>query len=339
MRKAIYILTAITLLLGAWATAIWLLPVVGYTRQGSEERYGVSEGLQLVGHQCADGGRRYAVEDARGNTLFYIPLRNCVLDTRFRDGRLRFREQATQREGYIDTQGMVTFLDAQKADAPHVPEDKVEEIKPSAVTTPAPQQKKAASTTALPEADLRKMAQSHPFYKEASKVLQGKLSETDAARRKMILNYCEHFRTAYTTKDIDFLRQVFSDDALIIIGHVVQTKAGGADGVAMSGNATYALHTKKDYLQRIAKVFDTNKSIDVRFSDFRIMRHPTMDGIYGVSMRQKYKSDRYADDGYLFLLWDFRDRTNPTIHVRTWQPEQNIGDAGEPISLQDFNLE
>lgn len=50
-----------------------------------------------------------------------------------------------------------------------------------------------------------------------------------------------------------------------------------------------------------------NKSVDVKFSDFRIMRHPTKDGIYGVSLRQRYKSDRYADDGWLFLLWDFRN--------------------------------
>lgn len=44
------------------------------------------------------------------------------------------------------------------------------------------------------------------------------------------------------------------------------------------------------------------------------MRHPTMDGIYGVSLRQQYKSDRYADDGYLFLLWDFRNESMPLIH-------------------------
>ena len=28
----------------------------------------------------------------------------------------------------------------------------------------------------------------------------------------------------------------------------------------------------------------------------------------------------YSDDGYLFMLWDFRDDSMPQIHVRTWQP-------------------
>ena len=50
------------------------------------------------------------------------------------------------------------------------------------------------------------------------------------------------------------------------------------------------------YAQRLAKVFTVNQKIDLKFSGFRIMRHPTMDGIYGVTLRQQYKSDRYADD-------------------------------------------
>lgn len=56
-------------------------------------------------------------------------------------------------------------------------------------------------------------------------IMQGKLTETDARRRHTILNYCEHFRTAYTTKDLDFLKQVFSDKALIIVGNVIKPVA------------------------------------------------------------------------------------------------------------------
>lgn len=86
-------------------------------------------------------------------------------------------------------------------------------------------------------------------------------------------------------------------------------------------------------------MFSTNSKVDVRFSDFRILRHPTMDGIYGVTLRQRYSSDRYSDDGYLFLLWDFRDRSMPVIHVRTWQPASSVADGSEIISIQDFNLQ
>lgn len=85
--------------------------------------------------------------------------------------------------------------------------------------------------------------------------------------------------------------------------------------------------------------FTANQKIDLKFSGFRIMRHPTMDGIYGVTLRQQYKSDRYADDGYLFLLWDFRNPSMPLIHVRTWQPAGTVHSGDDVISIQDFNLE
>ena len=190
----------------------------------------------------------------------------------------------------------------------------------------------------LSQVDLHTMAQNNPFYKEAAKIMQGKLNETDANRRHTILNYCEHFRTAYTTKDIDFLRQVFSDKALIIVGNVVKTAAND-NKIQAENKVTYAIHSKHDYINRLGKVFATNQKIDVKFSGFRIMRHPTMDGIYGVTLRQQYKSDRYSDDGYLFLLWDFRNKSMPLIHVRTWQPASTVGGKGDIINIQDFNLQ
>ena len=47
---------------------------------------------------------------------------------------------------------------------------------------------------------------------------------TDLRRRQIVLDYVEHFRTAYNTKDIDFMEKVFSDDALIIVGRVIMVQ-------------------------------------------------------------------------------------------------------------------
>ena len=188
--------------------------------------------------------------------------------------------------------------------------------------------------------DITTMAQDNPFFAEASKVISGKLEEKDADNRRMILNYCEHLRTSYTTKDIDFLRQVFSDQALIIVGHVVKTADNNsAAGIEGDEKVTFSLKTKKEYLERLEMVFAANKKIDVKFTDFRIMRHPTMEGIYGVSMKQEYTSDRYSDDGYLFILWDFRNESMPLIHVRTWQPAASVNGEKEIIGIRDFYLE
>jgi len=44
---------------------------------------------------------------------------------------------------------------------------------------------------------------------------------TEISRREFILEFIENFRTAYNRKDIDFLKKVYSDDALIITGKVI----------------------------------------------------------------------------------------------------------------------
>lgn len=105
----------------------------------------------------------------------------------------------------------------------------------------------------------------------------------------------------------------------------------------------YNIKSKRQYLDRLKQVFQANRTINVQFSDFHIMRHPTLKGIYGVSLRQGYQSDLYSDDGYLFLLWDFRDETAPKIHVRTWQPRMQADHTPLPeneiFNIRNFNLQ
>ena len=110
-----------------------------------------------------------------------------------------------------------------------------------------------------------------------------------------------------------------------------------------SEQVRYSVKSKREYLNHLKTIFKRNQRIDVEFNDFTIKRHPTKKGIYGVSVKQSYKSDTYSDEGYLFLLWDFRDQTAPRIHVRTWQPR--MVDEHTPLPEQEifnigsFNLE
>lgn len=194
-------------------------------------------------------------------------------------------------------------------------------------------------STHFSDAEPRNMISNHPFRQEALKVLNGHLEETDSVSRHKILSYCEHLRTSYTTHDIDFIRQVFSDNALIIVGHVVRTGDTTSSSLSANVKVRYSVRSKRDYLERLARIFNSGKAIDVDFSDFRIMRHPTVKGIYGVTLRQKYSCGSYNDDGYLFLLWDFREMSMPQIHVRTWQPSQFLENGDEDIiDISDFNL-
>ena len=157
------------------------------------------------------------------------------------------------------------------------------------------------------------------------KIMQSGSQVSDLRQRQLILNYVEDFRTSYEKKDIDFLEMVFSDDALIITGKVVQRKKGER-GIQMKPEITYTKYSKQQYLDRLrSHVFPNTKTIDVTFGTVEVVKHPSIEGYYGVRVRQGYKSvfksgAIYEDDGYLFMLWDFRDENRPQIHVRTWQP-------------------
>ncbi|MBO4645806.1 MAG: hypothetical protein J5642_04750 [Bacteroidales bacterium] len=188
-------------------------------------------------------------------------------------------------------------------------------------------------------------------FKFASLVQMGESLEhagdpVDVERKITILSYCDRFRTAYNTKDIQFMQQVFSEDALIITGTVITSKA--YDGKPIS-SVKYKKQNKAQYIANLKRAFDANEWIDVKFSEIGtngeggasigITRSTENPNLYGVRLRQEWKSSRYSDEGYVFLLWDFTNEDAPVIHVRTWQPEwvggKKLSDR-ELFSLEDF---
>ena len=169
-------------------------------------------------------------------------------------------------------------------------------------------------------------------------VIKSNLELTDLRRRQLILDYVEQFRTAYNQKDINFLNQVFSDDALIITGKVITTKH--AEGFT-SQKIQYNKQSKEQYIKNLRGVFQRNSYIKVTFDEIEVMRHPVNPNFYGVTLLQGWTSGRYHDDGYLFLLWDFTNENAPQIHVRTWQPDKIGGKPlpkDEVFSLSDFDI-
>ena len=171
-------------------------------------------------------------------------------------------------------------------------------------------------------------------------VIKSNLQLTDLRRRQLILDWTEQFRTAYNQKDLNFLEAVFSDDALILTGKVMERKT--RDGVALPPEIVIIEKNKREYLKSLKSVFQSNKNIRVTFDEIEVLMHSTSKDVYGVTLRQGWTSDRYHDDGYLFLLWDFKDEFHPQIHVRAWQPEA-FDKTGNPvkrveISPDDFDI-
>ena len=156
----------------------------------------------------------------------------------------------------------------------------------------------------------------------------------DFDRRMQILHWLEQFRNAYIQKDINFMNAVFSEDALIITGKVITPIKSEIKTVK------YVVQNKKQYLDNLSRLFTSNRYINVKFDSIKIVRHPTNPNFYGVTLIQDWHSEKkkggvYADEGTLFLVWDFSNELKPQIHVRTWQP---LNDPNPVFTLSNFKI-
>jgi hypothetical protein len=175
------------------------------------------------------------------------------------------------------------------------------------------------------------------------KVMSSAAAVEDFERRQLILEYVERFRNAYCLKDIDFLNQIFSDDALIITGKVVKQVKSDINRQSLNNpKIEYSTQKKEEYIRNLKRVFNANKRINVSFDEIKVVKHPAKEAFYGVTLKQGWKADRYNDEGYVFLLWDFTNPDAPQIHVRTWQPtEIEVGkpiDEDEIFTIDDFDV-
>lgn len=169
-------------------------------------------------------------------------------------------------------------------------------------------------------------------------VLGSAMEVDDLERRMLILEYVERFRNAYNLKDMPFLEQIYSDDALIITGKVITAKKSDIEVPQIA----YTRNTKREYLDKLAGVFARNARINVTFDEIKVVRHPVNPDFYGVTLLQGWETNTYSDVGWLFLLWDFSDPTAPQIHVRTWQPTEfnhkPVNVDVEVFTIDDFDI-
>lgn len=177
-------------------------------------------------------------------------------------------------------------------------------------------------------------------YKE---IMDEHESVEDFYRRQIIIDFVENYRTSYNRKDLEYIESVFSDNALIITGKVIREKPKSDYALRSLSQEKiiYQKRTKKEYIENLKKVFAGNKYINVIFEEVEVIQQPKFTDIYGVTLKQKWNTNRYSDVGYIFLMIDFQDGDNPLIQVRTWQPEKVNGKLltrDEVFKLGDFNI-
>jgi len=142
--------------------------------------------------------------------------------------------------------------------------------------------------------------------------------------RQTLIGFLETYKTAYALKRIDYLRTIFDDDAVIIVGHVANkmVSVSNDNGKTMRNQKyiTTNRYTKDQYLRNLERCFRSNEFINIRFANNDV-RKAKGEEEYGIQIKQDYYSATYGDEGYLYIQVDLEDRKQPIIKVRTWQPE------------------
>lgn len=148
-------------------------------------------------------------------------------------------------------------------------------------------------------------------------ILRDNEGAIDLQNRSIILYQTERLLTSYYTHDAIFINHMLKHTLL---------------------NDT---NTTK-YLRTIQKLFSQNKYISVSFDNVKIQRHLSKGhtGFYGLSLYITSSINNTLENGYLFLLWDLRDKY-PMCHICVWQPEiingHRIQDE-EIYSIFDFSI-
>lgn len=152
-----------------------------------------------------------------------------------------------------------------------------------------------------------------------------------------IVEFLENYKTAFALERIDYLRSIFDDNAIIIVGTV--TKKGT---LTPSERKRYIENekvkfnrlTKDEYLRNLQRTFDSNEFVNIRFTNNRIGKTGSGGEEYGIQIKQDYYSTHYGDTGYLFLKADITNPDEPVIKVRTWQPTPDMD--GSIYGMGDF---
>ena len=158
--------------------------------------------------------------------------------------------------------------------------------------------------------------------------------------KHVLIRFLENYKTAYALERHDYLTQIFSEDALIIVGSIVEKKPQALDKQIMLLNEkdiVFNRYSKTEYMKNLERCFARNEFINLRFTENEIKKASSGKEVYGIQIKQDYFSSTYGDSGYLFLAVDLEVADKPVIHVRTWQPERD--EEGKIFSFVDFNWE
>jgi len=165
---------------------------------------------------------------------------------------------------------------------------------------------------------------------QLGKLMKAGLNDVkDEYAKSMIAYWMGQLKNAYEERDVDFFKDMLSDDAVIITGvRKPQRVKTEVSAKMTSDQYVYYKKTKDEYISNLENnVFKNYNKIKVTFEEEgqRVKQSVSKPRYYIVDVTQLWDAvntrsgKKYSDKGRLFVLWDMADPEKPTILARVWQ--------------------
>ena len=142
-------------------------------------------------------------------------------------------------------------------------------------------------------------------------------TEASEADKINIMNLLNRYEQAFSVMDLNMLSDLFEDDAVIIAGLANESDK----------KTEYKRYPVDFYLKKLKLLKKTIfKTVAISFSEEKVLLNPDSDKHFGFFAKQKFKSETYSDDGYVFFVVSFENDEQGKIVSRNW--------LEEPIKLE-----
>lgn len=161
----------------------------------------------------------------------------------------------------------------------------------------------------------------------------------DVDSRYSILTFMEDYQTAFHTQDTEYIKKIFSNDAIIITGKFTNNITGHFEDFSADENGDYDVlsnrggkrgkfvaykkQTTDQYLRNLQRCFNDNNwtHIDFEQTTMEKVNSQLIDNdIMWIELKQVWTSSGYCDVGYLALQINLVKQGGSKINVRVWHP-------------------
>ncbi|MCQ2360616.1 MAG: hypothetical protein MJ009_03935 [Paludibacteraceae bacterium] len=152
--------------------------------------------------------------------------------------------------------------------------------------------------------------------------------------RLAIINFMEIYQTAYSLRQMQYIDDLFSTNAVMLIGSKAQVEdENNPDLNQIAINSFYyRKHSIDEYLEKLQNGFESKGWIDVTLHDISISITDDM-YLYGINFVTDFKSANFSAKSNLFFCLDITEATAPKIIFRVWQPSD---DNVKPFDMSDY---